>query len=57
MLIYFDSLSLVQRKTRKVKLNISMTVEGAMLAMIASQTAVSPALPNDNQGGDDEEEG
>ena len=53
-LIYYDSLSLVQRKTGKVKLLCANTVENAVLALIASQTAVSPALPI--SGGEEEEE-
>ena len=54
LLIYFDSLSLVQRKTRKVKLQCANTVENAVLNIISAQTGVSPALPSE-QGGDDEE--
>ena len=53
---YWDSLSLVQRKTRKVKLACANTVENAMLNVISAMTGVSPALPSE-QGGDDEEEG
>ena len=55
LLVWWDSLSLVQRKTRAVKLRCASTVEGAVLALCASRTAVSPALPNE-QVEDEEEE-
>ena len=55
LLSWWDSLSLVQRKTPKVKLTVSETVENAVLALIAAQTGVSPALPNE-QAGEEEEE-
>ena len=37
--------SLVQRKTRRVKLQIAMCCEGAVMGICASRTAVSPVLP------------
>ena len=51
LLSFWDSLSLVQRKTRAVKQRCVDTVEGQMLAIIAAQTAQSPALPG--EGGDE----
>ncbi|KOO21669.1 hypothetical protein Ctob_000943 [Chrysochromulina tobinii] len=45
MLNYWESLSLVQRKTRRVKLLIATCCEGAVLGICASRTAVSPVLP------------
>jgi len=56
LIVWWDSLSLVQRKTPAVKLRCANTVENAVLALCAAQTAVSPALPNQEAEADDEEE-
>ena len=55
MINYYESLSLVQRKTRSVKLEICKCCEDAVLAICSSRTALSPALPNQKSA--DEEEG
>jgi len=56
LLTFWDSLSLVQRKQRSVKKRCATTVEGALLAICASRTSVSPALPSEAGVDDDEEE-
>ena len=56
LIIYWDSLSLVQRKTRKCKLRCTTTVEGAVLAIVSSMTGVDPRLPSEQGGGGEEEE-
>jgi len=53
MLIWWDSLSLVQRKKRSCKLQCATVIEGSILNLISARTGVSPALPS--EGGDDEE--
>ena len=53
--VYFESLSLVQRKARKCKLRCATTTEGAVLALVSSMTGVNPHLPG-KQGGEHEEE-
>ena len=55
MINYYESLSLVQRKTRAVKLEICKCCEDAVLAICSSRTALSPALPNQKSA--DKEEG
>ena len=56
LLIWWDSLSLVQRKKRTTKLNCVQTVEGALLDMCSARTGVSAALPSEQQTEDDGEE-
>jgi len=55
LLTWWDSLSLVQRKTRAVKKQCCLTVEGALLEMVGARTTVSTALPGE-QGDAPEEE-
>jgi hypothetical protein len=55
LLTWFDSLSLVQRKTRSVKLKCAQLVEGTFLALCAARTAVSPALPGQEVEEEEEE--
>ena len=55
LLSFWDSLSLVQRKTRAVKKQCCLTVEGAMLDLCSSRTAVSSALPSDQPREEPEE--
>ena len=52
---WWDSLSLVQRKTRAVKARCATTIEGGVLALCAARTAVSPALPSEAVQEDDDE--
>ena len=54
LLIQYDSLSLMQRKTGKLKLQSANTVENAVLALTASQTGISPELPSEEE--EEEEE-
>jgi len=56
LLNWWDSLSLVQLKTRQTKLKACQTMEGAALNLIASRTAMSPALPGEGGGEEEEEE-
>jgi len=56
LLTFWDSLSLVQRKQRSVKKRCATTVEGALLAMCASRTSVSPALPSEAGVDDDDDD-
>jgi len=55
LITWWDSLSLVQRKTRAAKTQAATTVEGALLDMCNARTAVSAALPSE-AGEEDEEE-
>jgi len=56
LLTYWDSLSLVQRKTPATKRLCAGQLESTILALVAAKTAVSPNLPNAQEdGGDDEE--
>lgn len=54
LITWWDSLSLVQRKTRAVKLQCATTVEGSLLEMCNARTAVSAALPS--EAAEEEEE-
>ena len=54
LLLYWDSLSLVQRKTRAVKLKVCLCVEGAVLALCQARTGVSSALPSEQEESGDE---
>ena len=45
MINWWDSLSLIQKKTRATKLKICTTVETQVLSIISARTAESPALP------------
>lgn len=56
LITYWDSLSLVQRKTPSVKLRCATTMETGVLALCAARTAVSPALPSEAVQDDEEEE-
>ena len=56
MLIWWDSLSLVQRKKRSTKLQCTSTVEGAILDLCASRTSMSAALPSEQKTEDDGDE-
>ena len=53
VLLFWDSLSLVQRKTNAVKLKIADVMEGSVLQLCSARTGLSPSLG----GGGDEEEG
>ena len=55
LLTWWDSLSLVQRKSRAVKAKCVTIVEGAMLSLVQAKTSVSSALPGE-KGDDGEEE-
>ena len=55
LLLYWDSLSLVQRKTRAVKSKVCSTVEGAVLGLCQARTGVSSALPTEGDDGGGEE--
>ena len=54
LLQWWDALSLLQRKTRAVKLKCVQTVEGATLAMCSARTALSAALKEEEE--EEEEE-
>jgi len=56
LLNWWESLSLVQRKTRMVKFQCATCCEGALLAICNSRTGVSPVLPGQAGSGDDDEE-
>jgi hypothetical protein len=57
VLLYWDSLSLVQRKSRAVKLKIADVMEGSTLELCSMRTGVSAALPGateeSDNGGDE----
>ena len=53
ILLFWDSLSLVQRKMGSVKLKVADVMEGSVLQLCSMRTGLSPALPG--AGGDDEE--
>ena len=55
LLNWWDSLSLVQRKTRRVKRKCALVVEGAFLTLCSARTAVSSKLPSEGGDGDAEE--
>ena len=55
MLSKYDSLSLVQRKTRGTKLEQSACFEGAILEICSSRTAMSSALPGEEAEDEGEE--
>ena len=52
LLIWWDSLSLVQRKMPTAKLRCATVMEGSVLNLCSSRTGVPPTLPS--QGGEDE---
>ena len=56
LLQWWDSLSLMQRKTRAAKLKVCLCVEGATLAMCSARTALSAALTEEEEEDDEEEE-
>jgi len=47
LLIWWDCLSLVQRKTRQVKKKCAETCEVAILSLVEAETQMSAALPNE----------
>jgi len=49
MLIWFDSLSLVQRKKPKNALTVVTMIESSILNLCSAKTGVSTALPNEGQ--------
>jgi hypothetical protein len=53
MLVWWDSLSLVQRKTRSTKKQANAIIETAILEVVSARTAVAFTLPGEK----DEEEG
>lgn len=55
LLNWWESLSLVQRKARAVKLHCALTAEGAVLAITSARTAMSPALPSQQEETSEEE--
>ena len=55
LISWWDSLSLVQRKTRAVKKQCVVTVETALLDICSSRTAMSSALPSEQAEGGGEE--
>ena len=56
LLIWWDSLSLVQRKQRTTKAKCVATIEGAVLNLCAARTALSKALPSEQVEAEEEEE-
>ena len=54
LLLWYDSLSLLQRKARHVKHKVVQTVEGHTLAMCSARTACSSDLPKDKEEEEDE---
>lgn len=52
VLLWWDCLSLVQKKARSTKLRICLTCESSILSVISARTATSAALPG--QGGEEE---
>jgi hypothetical protein len=56
LLLWWESLSLVQRKLNSTKKLIVHTVEGALLEVCATRTALASSLPGEGGGGGEEEE-
>lgn len=54
LLSWWDSLSLVQRKSRPSKLRCVMTCEGAVLALCQARTGASSALPGQQEQSEEE---
>lgn len=54
LLLFWDSLSLVQRKTGGVKMKLADTMEGGVLNLCSARTGLSPNLPGQGDDGGDE---
>ena len=52
----WDSLSLVQRKTRAVKAKCATVAEGAILSLISAQTGLPAAIGVESSGAQGEED-
>ena len=52
LLLWWDSLSLVQRKRPDAKLRCADVCEGSVLALCEARTSVSSALPSEEGGGE-----